>query len=141
MTVDCSGNGGNLSFGCRWLITIFDFNFVTSVMDGAVVRPATVYLPFVCMAIVVGGGFTGEFGDAKTVCFSNVRSLHRAEINGKSKCLLRSRSTLISMAGGAIGADLLSSLDIDDIRVGPFDVINLVAAVERGSVVTGASML
>lgn len=113
-------------------------------MDGAVVSPATVYLPIVCMAIVVGGGLTGEFGDASTVCFNNVRSLHKAEISGKSKCLLRSRNTLISMlggGGGAIGVDLLSSLDIDVIRAGPFDVITLVAAVERGNVVTGTSFL
>ena len=42
---------------------------------------------------------------------------------------------------GAIGVDLPSSLDMDDIRAGPFDVINLGVAVDRGNVVTGTSLL
>lgn len=42
---------------------------------------------------------------------------------------------------GAIGVDLPSSLDIDDIRAGPFDVTSFGVAVERGIVVTGTSLM
>lgn len=33
------------------------------------------------------------------VCFNNDRSLHSAEMSGKSMCLLRSRNTFMSMVG------------------------------------------
>lgn len=46
-----------------------------------------------------GSEWDDSVGPKAFVCFNNDRSLHRADINGKSRCLLRSRRMLISMLG------------------------------------------
>lgn len=87
------GNGGNLSFGCRWLIDFCCRAFINCV----VVRPETGYFPFDnCNVFCLK--FDGCFGITNAVCFSSDRSLHKAEISGKSKCLLCSRSIFMSIA-------------------------------------------
>lgn len=95
----------------------------------------SMYLPL-ADDIVIVAGLVGEFSAANTVCFNNVRSLHSAEINGKSRCLLRSRKTLISM----VGVGLWSSLDTNDILVDSFVAVVITCAVERIDDVTETSI-
>lgn len=90
-------------------------------------------------AIATVAGFAGEFGAANTVCFSKVRSLQSAEINGRSMCLLCSRNTLISIVG-VIDIDLVSSCDTDEILFGAFGMADFVGAVVRSDDVTGTSI-
>lgn len=104
------GSGGSLSFGWRWLIE--DLRGLASCV---VLSPDTGYLALGDDAVVVvtvvlaalAVDDRGCFGMTKAfVCLSSDRSLQRAEISGKSRCLLFSRSVLISMEeGGGTSAE------------------------------------
>lgn len=100
-----------------------DFNCV-------VLNPDTGYFPFDDCSVFCFIFDAGCFGITKAVCFNSERSLHKAEINGKSKCLLRSRNTLISI--GVDGA----SVDVKwvTVLIGSV-VVNLSDAFVRGKVV------
>lgn len=50
------------------------------------------------------------------VCFSSDRSLHRAEISGKSMCLLRSRNTFISMVGLSSAVCVVDVVDASEAK-------------------------
>lgn len=76
---------------------------------------------------------TGCFGITTAVCLSSDRSLHRAEINGKSMYLLRSRKILRSM--GVAGA-VIALVDVEFVTtLGDSFVVILIDALVRGSVV------
>lgn len=62
-----------------------------------VLKPDTGYFPFDNCSVFCLTFELGCFGITNAVCFSKERSLHNADINGKSKCLLRSRNTFISI--------------------------------------------
>lgn len=72
----------------------------------------------------------GCFGITNAVCFSSERSLQRADINGKSKCLLCSRNTFIS-----IGVDgIIVLVEFGTVLIGSV-VVNFIDAFVRGKVV------
>lgn len=50
------------------------------------------------------------------VCFSSDRSLHSAEMSGKSMCLLRSRNTFISMVGLSPDGCAVDAVEASDAR-------------------------
>lgn len=121
----CIGSGGSLSFGCRWLI-----EDLRGFASWVVLSPETGYFVFGEVAVVVDVvelvelvvvdrgclGMTNAL-----VCLSSDRSLHRADISGKSRCLLFSRNVLISMDEGGItttagvdGADCCWLFDVWD---------------------------
>lgn len=75
------------------MIDIFDLDFVNCV----VLKPDTGYFPFDDCNVFCFIFDAGCFGITNAVCFNKDRSLHNADINGKSKCLLRSRNVFISM--------------------------------------------
>lgn len=103
--VGANGNGGNLSCGCRWLIDIFNLDLVNCV----VLNPETGYLPFDCNVFCFIFA-AGCFGITNAVCFNSERSLHNADINGKSKCLLRSRNIFISIG---VAGDVIALVDVE----------------------------
>lgn len=101
----CTGNGGSLSFGCLWLIDVF---------RGLLILCAVVVISVVVVMVVLTEPVVFKFfGATKAlVCFKSERSLHKAEINGKSKCLLFSLKTCISI--GFWGDVLIPGVDCSD---------------------------
>lgn len=72
-------------------------------------KPETGYFPFDnCNVLNALCFIFGCFGITNAVCFKSERSLHKADINGKSKSLLRSRNTFISIGvdGGTVFVDV-----------------------------------
>lgn len=69
-------------------------------------KPETGYFPFDNCNVFCF--IFGCFGITNAVCFKSERSLHKADINGKSKSLLRSRNTFISIGvdGGTVFVDV-----------------------------------
>lgn len=67
-----------------------------------VLKPDTGYFPFDICNVFCFIFDAGCFGITNAVCFNSERSLHSADINGKSICLLRSRNIFISI--GVAGA-------------------------------------
>lgn len=90
------------------------------------------------MLLICLTGELGCFGITKAVC--NVRSLHNADINGKSKCLLRSRSTFKSIGLGSVMLVVEVDVTTGFGMVFVFVVVFIDACV-RGNVVTGISTL
>lgn len=111
------------------MIDIFDLDFVNCV----VLKSDTGYFPFdgCNMCCFVFG--TGCFGITNAVCFNSERSLHNADINGKSKCLLCSRNIFISMG---VAGDAIALVDVKLVTVSsePF-VVPFIDACVRGNVV------
>lgn len=94
-------------------------------------KPETGYFPFdncnvLCFIIF------GCFGITYAVCFNSERSLHKADINGKSKSLLRSRNTFISI--GVAGDIGFVVVELCTVLTGSFNT-NFINAFVRGKVV------
>lgn len=102
-----------------------------------VLNPDTGYFPFDNCNVFCFIFELGCFGMTNAVCFNSDRSLHNADINGKSKCLLRSRNTLISI--GVAGAVIvLVDVELLTTLAGSF-VTNFIDALVRGKVVVTGS--
>lgn len=96
-------------------------------------KPETGYFPFDICNVFCFIFELGCFGITNAVCFSSERSLHRADINGKSKCLLRSRNTLISIG---VAGDVTVFVDVECIMDLAGSVITIFNdALVRGKVV------
>ena len=94
--------------------------------------PDTGYFPFDICSVLCLTLDDGCFGITNAVCFNRERSLHRADINGKSKCLLCSRNTFMSI--GVAGDTVLVDVELVTGLTGTF-VANFIDAFVRGKVV------
>lgn len=117
------------------MIDIFDLAFVNCV----VFKPDTGYFPFDDCNVFCFIFDTGCFGITNAVCFNSERSLHKADINGKSKCLLLSRNVFISM--GVVG-DVIALVDVELLTIlGDSPTTILIDAFVRGNVVVSVDSL
>lgn len=101
-------------------------------------KPDTGYFPFDDCNVLCFMFELGCFGITNAVCFNNERSLHKAEINGKSRCLLRSRNTLISIG---VDGNVIVFVDVELVMdfVGSLITIFNDALVRGNVVVIGAT--
>lgn len=96
-------------------------------------KPDTGYFPFDNCNVFCFIFDIGCFGITNAVCLSNERSLHNADINGKSNCLLRSRNTLISIG---VAGDVIVFVDVEFVMVFNGSFIDIfMDALVRGKVV------
>lgn len=80
--------------------------------------PDTGYFPFTAGMLPVWlSDERGCFGMTNAfVCFNSDRSLHSADISGKSMCLLRSRNTFMSMVVLSPGVCAVDVVDASDAK-------------------------
>lgn len=114
------------------MIDIFDRHFVNCVVLKPP-KPDTEYFPFDDCNVFCFTFDAGCFGITNAVCFKSERSLHKADINGKSKCLLRSRNIFISMG---VAGDVIALVDVELVTIlGDSSVTIFIDAFVRGNVV------
>lgn len=94
-------------------------------------NPDTGYFPFDICNVFCFIFDAGCFGITNAVCFNSERSLHSADINGKSMCLLRSRNIFISIGVAGVVIELVEFVTI----LGDSFVTSFIDAFVRGSVV------